>query len=79
MNFTPSTYYVLFLLQEKLEKTRGHKKTTKKQVIKKITRECIDPITIVCSLYSNIQITKKVPKSDNRLSKFDWHDLSLIF
>ena len=29
--------------------------------------------------YGSNQITKKVPKSDNRLSKFDWHDLSPIF
>ena len=29
--------------------------------------------------YSNNQITKKEPKSDDRLSKFDWHDLSPIF
>ena len=29
--------------------------------------------------YSSNQITKKEPKSDDCLSKFDWHDLSSIF
>ena len=29
--------------------------------------------------YSSNQITKKEPKSDDRLSKFDWHDLSSTF
>ena len=29
--------------------------------------------------YSSNQITKKEPKSDARVSKFDWHDLSPIF
>ena len=29
--------------------------------------------------YSINYITKKEPKSDNHLSKFDWHDLSPIF
>ena len=29
--------------------------------------------------YSSNLITKKEPKSDDRLSKFDWHDLSPIF
>ena len=29
--------------------------------------------------YRSNQITKKEPKSDYRLSKFDWHDLSPIF
>ena len=26
-----------------------------------------------------IRVTKKEPKSDDRLSKFDWHDLSQFF
>ncbi len=30
-------------------------------------------------IYSSNYITKKEPKSDDRLSKFDWHDLSPIF
>ena len=29
--------------------------------------------------YSSNQITKKEPKSEARVSKFDWHDLSPIF
>ena len=29
--------------------------------------------------YSSNKITEKELKSDNRLSKFDWHDLSTIF
>ena len=29
--------------------------------------------------YSSNLITKKEPKSDDRLSKFDWHDISPIF
>ena len=29
--------------------------------------------------YSSNMITKKAPKSDPRLSEFDWHDLSPIF
>ena len=29
--------------------------------------------------YSSNSITKKEPKSDDHLLKFDWHDLSLIF
>ena len=31
------------------------------------------------AIYSSNEITKKEPKSDARLSKFDWHDLSPIF
>ena len=27
-------------------------------------------------IYSSNQITKKEPKSEDRLSKFDWHDLN---
>ena len=34
---------------------------------------------IFYEVYSSNQITKKEPKSDNRLSKFDWHDLSPVF
>ena len=30
-------------------------------------------------IYSSNYITKKETKSDDRLSKFDWHDLSPIF
>ena len=32
----------------------------------------------VC-MYSSNQITKKEPKSEARLSEFDWHDLYLQF
>ena len=41
-------------------------------------RSCRLPI-MAARLYSSNQITKKDPKSHNRLSKFDMHDLSPIF
>ena len=35
-------------------------------------------ILLFVGSYSSNYITKKEPKSDDRLSKFDWHDLSPI-
>ena len=32
-----------------------------------------------CLILSQKPITKKEPKSDSRVSKFDWHDLAPIF
>ena len=34
---------------------------------------------IFYEVYSSNQITKKEPKSDNPLSKFDWHEISPSF
>ena len=40
--------------------------------------QCSDYYIFFVQQLSN-QITKKEPKSDDRLSKFDWHDLSPFF
>ena len=41
--------------------------------------KCKPKVNQIVSRYSSNYITKKQQKSDDHLSKFDWHDLSPIF
>ena len=62
---------------QKLSKQKGE--TIQTFALLKSLVSLVSPDTNQGNRYSSNQITKKEPKSDNRLSKFDWHNISPIF